>query len=69
MNVEFTVLDSRSTLPGDIKLKQTHPGTEAAPASQTKAALTAKTRLEWIKDPTVRKTLEMFNGDIIDVRE
>ena len=69
VNVEFTVLDSRSTLPGDIKLKQTHPGTEAAPASQTKAALTAKTRLEWIKDPTVRKTLEMFNGDIIDVRE
>lgn len=67
VSIEFTVLDAKATLPGDIKLKETHPGT--APASQTKAGLTAKTRLEWIKDPTVRKTLEMFNGDIIDVRE
>ncbi|MDA0577701.1 MAG: hypothetical protein O3B24_06335, partial [Verrucomicrobia bacterium] len=24
---------------------------------------------EWTKDPTVSKTLEMFNGSIVDVRE
>jgi hypothetical protein len=30
-------------------------------------ALTAEQR--WIRDPAVRKTLEEFNGEIIDIRE
>jgi hypothetical protein len=30
---------------------------------------TLKTKQEWIKNPAVRKTLEMFNGDVVDVRE
>ena len=28
-----------------------------------------KAHHEWVEDPSVRKTLEMFNGDIVDVKE
>ena len=28
-----------------------------------------KTKQEWMQDPAVQKTLEMFNGDIADIRE
>ncbi len=70
VTVEFFVLDSRSTLPGDIKTagktsaSKTQPGEK--PGSVT-ASL--KEKQEWMKNPTVRKTLEMFNGDITDVRK
>ena len=69
VTVDFCVLDARSTLPGDIKtagsasVSKTQPGER--PGSAT-ASL--KTKQEWMKNPTVRKTLEMFNGDVVDVR-
>ncbi len=70
VTVEFCVLDGKSTLPGDIKVGQpteTRAG-EAHSDPQVKA-VKAKTRQEWIQNPAVRKTLELFNGDITDVRE
>ena len=70
VTVEFCVLDARATLPGDIKTagktsaSKTQPGEK--PGSVT-ASL--KEKQEWMKNPTVRKTLEMFNGDVTDVRK
>ena len=70
VTVDFCVLDARSTLPGDIKTagktsaSKTQPG---EPPGSTSASL--KTKQEWMKNPTVRKTLEMFNGDVTDVRK
>ena len=72
VTVDFRVLDAKSTVPGDIKVKLTHAGI----AGQTDAGLspeakekTNQSRQEWINNPAVRKTLEMFNGDIVDIRE
>jgi DNA polymerase-3 subunit gamma/tau len=72
-SVDFRVLDSKDTLPGDVKvadIEEEHPrkiGRE--PAKVEKEAKARKTKEEWINNPTVRKTLETFNGDIVDIRE
>ena len=72
VTVDFRVLDAKSTVPGDIKVKSVN----AAPAGKTEAGLspeakekTKQSKQEWINNPAVRKTLEMFNGDIVDIRE
>jgi len=41
---------------------------KAAPAqpAPTKSKTSGK---DWVKDPAVKRTLEMFNGNIVDVRE
>ncbi len=70
VSVDFVVLDAKSTVPGDVKVAgvDTAAGDTASGAPPEKKAA-AKTRQEWIKNPAVRKTLEMFNGDVVDVRE
>ncbi len=60
VTVEMIVLDAKSTLPGDIKMID-------GSGAPTKAA--PKTRQEWINNPVVKKTLEMFNGGLLDIRE
>ncbi len=60
--VEFTVLPTAGTLPCD------HPAAPAAGHTATPGPMTSKTRKEWEQHPTVNKVLEMFNGDISDVR-
>ena len=66
--VHFQVMDASDTLPGDIKLPASADRNEEAKTEPTSAtALTAEQK--WIQDPAVRKTLEEFNGDIIDIRE
>ena len=73
VSVEFSVMDAKSTLPGDTKLENVTAAAPAPAHSATdpkgKAKAPYKTKQEWIGNPTVRKTLEMFNGDIVDVRE
>ncbi|MBU1910017.1 MAG: hypothetical protein KJ726_08220, partial [Verrucomicrobia bacterium] len=69
--VEFRVLDAKATVPGDIKAKNmTSP--ETAPASESateKPKGRSRSTQDWVKNPTVKKALELFNGDIVDVRE
>jgi DNA polymerase-3 subunit gamma/tau len=70
VTVDFCVLDARSTLPGDIKTAGRTSASKTQPGEQpgsTTASL--KTKQEWMKNATVRKTLEMFNGDVTDVRK
>jgi len=70
ITADFTVLDAKSTLPGDVKVGDTSPGDRAAESIQgSKSMMSRKTKEKWIADPTVRKTLEMFNGDVVDIRE
>jgi DNA polymerase-3 subunit gamma/tau len=48
-----------------------HPPTEPiaeAPVQATKKAAPRSTK-DWVKDPAVKRTLETFNGNIVDVRE
>ena len=40
-----------------------------APKSSAGAAAHSKTRQDWHQEPVVRKTLEFFNGSIVDIRE
>ena len=41
----------------------------AAAAPPKPEPATGKTKAEWLEDPAVQKTLEMFNGDIADIRD
>ncbi|HBA86292.1 MAG TPA: DNA polymerase III subunit gamma/tau [Verrucomicrobia bacterium] len=77
VTVDFMVLDAKSTLPGDFKMQSVteSPSTEAdappaapLPPEPPKTGA-AKNRQEWVNNPLVRKTLEMFNGGIVDIRE
>lgn len=72
VSVDFCVLDAKSTLPGDTKLENVTaaPPESASPSAEpAKAKPPCKTKQEWVSNPAVRKTLEMFNGDVVDVRE
>jgi DNA polymerase-3 subunit gamma/tau len=72
IKVEFLVLDARSTLPGDIKVDASSPAPASAPPPPPRASrsiVTAEVKQEWIKNPVVQKALELFNGDIVDIRE
>ena len=42
---------------------------DEAPPGPKSGAKPGRTRQEWMKDPAVRKTLDMFDGDIADIRE
>jgi len=69
VRVEFQVLDAKSTLPGDTKFESAaEESVEASPPPDSRPAV-GKTKAEWFQNPVVRKTLEMFNGDIVDIRE
>ena len=70
VTVDFCVLDARSTLPGDIKTAGTTSASKTQPGEQPGSVTASlKTKQEWMKNATVRKTLEMFNGDVTDVRK
>ncbi|MBN1676447.1 MAG: DNA polymerase III subunit gamma/tau [Kiritimatiellae bacterium] len=70
VSVEFQLMEGGVgvELPSDNRPRQEESDSGAA---QEKAQEPAppKGRHEWLKEPAVRKTLEMFNGNIIDVRE
>ncbi|MBN1270172.1 MAG: DNA polymerase III subunit gamma/tau [Kiritimatiellae bacterium] len=70
VSVEFSVLSTKDTLPGDIKLKETKAGIapEGHPLQGTRK-MSIKAKQDWMQNPVVQKTLEMFNGDIVDIRE
>jgi hypothetical protein len=42
------------------------PAVLAEPVAKPAGARTSK---EWVKDPAVKRTLEAFNGNIVDIRE
>lgn len=71
VKVEFSVLDAQDTLPGDIRFVSTGPDTESEPmAKDTLAEERAKdSHQRWVHNPVVQRALEMFNGDILDIRE
>ena len=70
VTVDFCVLDARSTLPGDIKIAGSTGASKTQPGEPPGSATASlKTKQEWMKNPTVRKALEMFNGDVTDVRK
>jgi DNA polymerase-3 subunit gamma/tau len=64
VTVTFSILDAESarSLPTDHA-----PG--AAPSSPPPQQAGRKSRREWTQDPAVKRALETFNGDIIDIRE
>lgn len=43
--------------------------TVPAPAESAAKPTGARTSKEWVKDPAVKRTLEAFNGNIVDIRE
>ncbi len=68
ITVQFKIMNAGDTLPGEIKLPEGHRRNgEAQRRAISPEALTAEQR--WIREPVVRKTLEEFNGEIIDIRE
>ncbi|NCC49987.1 MAG: hypothetical protein EOM20_02100 [Spartobacteria bacterium] len=73
VNVVFSVLDAKSTLPGDVKMVQEVKNPAAddkiIPVLTGKSSFSAQVKKTWQKNPAVRRALEIFNGDIIDVRE
>jgi DNA polymerase-3 subunit gamma/tau len=75
LEVEFFVMDASSTLPGDTRFAADEEREEAEPApgpppeKKKKPRDPARSKREWIRDPVVRKTLELFNGQIVDIRE
>lgn len=69
-SVEFRVLDAKSTLPGDVKVQDFEKRSASQePPEPVKVKKAQKTKQEWIHNPAVQKTLEAFNGDIVDIRE
>jgi DNA polymerase-3 subunit gamma/tau len=61
VNVEFQLIasDASSDVPADHVADQAGAGEGKGP----------KTKQDWYKEPVVRKTLEFFNGSIVDIRE
>lgn len=66
VQVEFRVLavDGLVDVPADHTAEEAEVGPEKAAGGKR-----ARTRQEWLQDPAVRKTLEAFNGSIVDIRE
>jgi DNA polymerase-3 subunit gamma/tau len=71
LHLEFKVLDAKDTLPGDIKMvrRTAAPREKTGARKSTAGRSVQEARSHWAENPAVRKTLELFNGDIIDVRE
>ncbi|MEI8139809.1 MAG: DNA polymerase III subunit gamma/tau [bacterium] len=61
VNVEFQLIatDASSDVPADHVADQAGTGEGKGP----------KSKQDWYKEPVVRKTLEFFNGSIVDIRE
>jgi hypothetical protein len=70
VTVRFDVLDASTVLPSDTVYEETETADpDSGEPSETPGDGATRTRQEWLKDPVVRKTLDMFNGDIADIRE
>ena len=66
VQVEFRLLDvdGKADVPADHTAEQANDKAGKAPGTRK-----PKTKQEWLGDPAVRKTLETFNGSIVDIRE
>ena len=64
VSVEYRAIESQ----GQADVPADHTA-DAAADGKTGERIGAKTRQDWLKDPVVRKTLEVFNGSIVDIRE
>ncbi len=72
VHVEFKVLDARETLPGDTRLVAKDRQASEKPSrseSGEGAKQATNVRKKWLRDSKVRKTLEAFDGTIVDIRE
>jgi len=66
VNVELRLIrpdGKRVDVPADHTVEKAETPPLAAPGK------TAKPKQDWMKDPVVRKALEIFNGTIVDIRE
>jgi hypothetical protein len=71
VTVKFTLLAARPVA------SEASNGAEPAPPAQSvgaaavgsEAKARTKTRAEWLNEPAVRKTMEVFKGTVTDVRE
>jgi len=71
VNIIFSVLDAKDTLPGDTKMVPSAKKQQESSKNQVlagKSNVSIKVKQHWAQNPAVRKVLELFNGDIIDVR-
>jgi hypothetical protein len=68
VSVSFTILGAEETrsLPAD-KPQPARPSAVSAEPAQ--GSQDKKNRQQWTQDPAVKRALEAFNGDIIDIRE
>ncbi|MFH0907672.1 MAG: DNA polymerase III subunit gamma/tau [bacterium] len=69
--VSYTVLSANDAkhLPADRQpVSQASGGKGAGPSTPVESR-DKKSRKEWIQEPAVKRALESFNGDIIDIRE
>ena len=69
VNVEYRLIESQGQ--ADVPADHTADAAAAGVRGDGKAGARkgVKTRQDWLKDPVVRKTLEVFNGSIVDIRE
>ncbi|MEM7396627.1 MAG: hypothetical protein AAF492_30215, partial [Verrucomicrobiota bacterium] len=68
VEVEFSVL--AESIPRAAPEPEPLPEPEPEPEPEDTAKQSSgRTKQEWLKDPAVQKTLEMFNGDIADIRD
>jgi len=63
------VLDEREPLPTDTAVGEV-PQKQSSPVGvATVSNMSMKSREKWTEEPAVKKTLEKFRGDIVDIRE
>ena len=68
ITVEFKLLAERAA-PSEPGPVQTLPRPVGAAQSQPAGKPSLQQKQKWFKDPAVQKTMDMFNGDIKEVRE
>ena len=71
VSVSYVVLSANDAkhLPADRQPSAPKaPVKEQGPAAATQPG-DKKSRKEWVQEPAVKRALETFNGDIIDIRE
>jgi len=67
--VEFKIMDASDTLPGDIKIRAKPSALDQQEHVEDQDRQTQSAEQNWVTNPVVRKTLEEFNGEIVDIRE
>ena len=68
INIQLTVWDTPPA-GSESLVEEDEEETEEGPLVSSAQAEAPKSLHEWGKDPVVRRTLEIFKGDIIDVKE